>query len=76
MNKILPIIPKLVKLALFLIGALMLDVLAYAFFTPCPACTSFTQFIGTPLSLSGPLIASLASLVKIKVDNKGEKNVQ
>ncbi|OGK50341.1 hypothetical protein A3A55_01435 [Candidatus Roizmanbacteria bacterium RIFCSPLOWO2_01_FULL_40_14] len=55
-------LPKASFLVILLIGAIVLDFMAYSFFASCPACSSFSHFITTQSSLSAPLIASLSAL--------------
>jgi len=60
------ILPKLFRLFFFLVFALLLDFLLFNFVSVCPSCSTFSQFLQTPSSLSGPLIAAIASLLTIK----------
>ena len=38
-------LPKALLLAFFLLGALLLDAVAYGFFNTCKACTSYSQCV-------------------------------
>ena len=58
-------LPKALLLAFFLLGALLLDAVAYGFFNTCKACTSYSQFLTTPQAVSNQIILSLSALFSL-----------
>lgn len=55
-------IAKIFYLLFLLILALLIDLLIFATTAGCPSCTSFSQFLTSSYSLTGPVVISLAGL--------------
>lgn len=61
---------KLLVLCMVLVGAIALDFIAYNFLSACPGCTSFSYFLSTPVAISGPVLASIGSLLALTKKSK------
>ena len=55
-------LPKLFYLLFLLFLALIIDLLIFAATVACPGCASFSQFLASPSSLTGPVLVSLIAL--------------
>ncbi len=61
---------KIVKLTAFLLLAVFIDVMLYAFTKTCVSCSTFSEFLASAHSLAGPVIVSLGELVHIRFVNR------
>lgn len=63
---------KILKLTAFLLLAIFIDVMLYAFTKTCVACSTFNDFLISSYSLAGPVLVSLGELIHVRFVNRNK----